>query len=180
MISRKNIFISLIMLYILKISVQTITDYESISGNGYKISSDPKGQKVYRYSKGGNGYDYSQIIKYYGILEILNSEEKIIKTLDRESEEEDFLFKFNEPFYYLIYNEPTPFDKCGFQYLNSKTELTNILTSSLNLYLLKEREFEIKVLNEQIEERFISIWSIFLSPVREWEESSLFSSVNFR
>ena len=63
----------------------------------------------------------------------------------------------NNSIYVLKFSIPIPFQTSGFQIVCSNEERTNILTSSLDLYLFKEREFELIVKNMNSGKILVSI-----------------------
>ena len=70
--------------------------------------------------------------------------------------EKSYYFTNDNSNYILKFSTPVPFKKSGFQIVCSNKE-RNILTSSLDLYLLKEREIELIVKNEKSDRRIVSI-----------------------
>ena len=154
MISEQRNLFFLILLHIIICSVQKISITDTIRGNSSFMYYHSLGTRIFLYSK-ETGYDYGKLINYYGTLTLIDPDETIIKII--EGGEEEYIFNFEEDFYYIMYNETNPFSICGFDYFNSKGELSNILTSSLKLYFFLEREIEIRVPNQQINQRFVSI-----------------------
>ena len=131
-----------------------ITPTEQIYGSGTKFYSSTPGQIIFSIKK-FSSKTYFQVFGFYGKIEILNSEETVIATLD--GGEKDFNFQYEDTIYYLIFNPPDPFQFCGFQVLSDTTEYTNLLTSSMTLYFLKEKEFELEVRNEQAGKKLVTL-----------------------
>ena len=116
-----------------------ITPDEMIMGSLTKYGTTITSKRIYQIRQFSDR-NYFKVYSYYGKVEILDSKEVVLSTL--KDGEKDFIFNYQDSIYYLIFTPPNPLVPCGFQVLSSNIEYTNILTSSLTLYLVKEREFE--------------------------------------
>ena len=128
-------------------------DYEDIIGSKIIFFEEQIKEKNYLLLLSGVD-KYYEIINYYGNI-LLFMDDKIISNLT--GGEQSYYFMHNNSNYVLQFSTPLPFQKSGFQIVCSNEERSSILISSLDLYLFKEREFELIVKNIKSEKRLVSI-----------------------
>ena len=148
------IYSSLIFFSLLTFRNCAISFDEMIMASKVEYGSNIKQKKTYQIRQFLDR-NYFKVISFYGKVEILNPDERVISTL--QGGEKEFNFQYERDYYYLIFTPPTPLVDCGFQVMSRNIEYTNILTSTMKLQFVKERDFNIEIKNEKSETKLISL-----------------------
>ena len=108
-----------------------------------------------------NPCDYVRIINFYGNLTLYNGSKKYITTLDDGEKEFNYRKETAESKNYINFTAPSPPGNCCFLVMTDiveHEEVLSFLSEDLNLYLFKEREFNITIQNQKKDSKYISLY----------------------